>query len=270
MSEHITTYPMTPIGMVHCPERYRFESPRQSVFAANSGYIELYPDCDYAAAAADLNGFSRIWVVFVFHLNMHWNVKVTPPVAPPGRKIGVLATRSPHRPNRIGMSCVELCEVKNNRIFIRNFDMLDLTPVLDIKPYIPAADSFPDAATDWLSAAQAEENEIVYQPRFREKCSYITAAAGPDLENFCAVQLRFSPLDTGRKRLTQLGGELWEIGCRTWRILFAISASERRINVLDIRSNLVTSAACDDTPDKYGDLQLQLNYAAVFGAGYDV
>ena len=105
----------TPVGTVHCDFRYRFETARQGVFAENCGFIELFPGHNYEQALEDLGGFERIWVVFAFHLNDTWKPKVTPPVAPAHRRFGVFATRAPHRPNPIGISCVELEKVENLR-----------------------------------------------------------------------------------------------------------------------------------------------------------
>jgi tRNA-Thr(GGU) m(6)t(6)A37 methyltransferase TsaA len=229
------TYEITPIGTLHCDEWYRFETPRQGVFAENRGYIELDGD-PYAEAAADLNGFDRIWVVFVFHLNQTWNTKVTPPVAPPGRKIGVLATRSPHRPNRIGISCVELEKVEGNRVYIRNFDLLDKTPVIDIKPYIPAADAFPEAATGWLAEAEANRYTVEFSPEAQKQCEEFIANGGPDLLNFCRVQLSYAPLDVSRKKLKQLAPDHWQILCRTRVIDFTIDKNSKLIRVTGISS----------------------------------
>ncbi len=253
----------TPIGTVHCDERYRFEAPRQGVFAVNSGVITLNKGCQYEQAAEDLNGFSRIWVIFLFHLNQTWNPKVSPPVAPSKKKIGVFATRSPHRPNRIGMSCVELEKVEGLNIYIRNFDMLDLTPVLDIKPYIPAADAFPDARTGWLDAANAEKFTLEYTDIFRLKNGFITDNGGSDLHNFCGVQLSFSPLDASRRRLYSQPDGTWEIGCRTWRIRFSIDRERQTVTVLDARTNYTPEDFA--RPDRYGDLELHRKFTAQFG-----
>ena len=235
------TFEITPIGTLHCDGWFRFEAPRQSVFAENRGFIELN-DARYAEAAADLNGFDRIWVVFVFHLNQTWNTKVTPPVAPPGRKIGVLATRSPHRPNRLGMSCVELEKVEGNRIYIRNFDLLDKTPVVDIKPYIPAADAFPGARTGWLEEAAANRHTVTFTPEAETYCRELLASGGPDLLNFCRVQLSFSPLDSGRKKLKQLSGNRWQILIRNYFIEFIIDDATQVICV-----DAVTEKSCGES-----------------------
>ena len=235
------TFEITPIGTLHCDGWFRFEAPRQGVFAENRGFIELN-DARYAEAAADLNGFDRIWVVFVFHLNQTWNTKVTPPVAPPGRKIGVLATRSPHRPNRIGMSCVELEKAEGSRIYIRNFDLLDKTPVIDIKPYIPAADAFPDARTGWLAEAEANRYKVTFTPEAEAACAEILTRTGTDLQNFCRVQLSFSPLDSGRKKLKQLSGNRWQILIRNYFIEFIIDDATQVICV-----DAVTEKSCSES-----------------------
>jgi len=250
------TFEVSPIGYVRCGERYRFEAPRQGVFAANTGRIEWVPGHRYHEAAADLAGFDRIWVVFLFHLNQTWNLRVAPPVAPPGRRIGVLATRSPHRPNRIGLSCVALTGVSPEGLEIQNFDMLDGTPVLDVKPYIPAADSFPESQVGWLAEAAADRYELQFSPLFREKNDIVVSHGGPDLENFARVQLVNAPLDASRKRLEKRGDGNWEIGCRTWRLVFSADPQKRLVHVLDVRSHYTGAELAPGAPDRYGDLML--------------
>ena len=257
-------YTLTPIGRVRCGERYRFEAPRQGVFARNRGVIELAEHRNYEAAVADLAGFDRIWVLFIFHLNENWSVKVSPPVAPPGRRIGVFATRSPHRPNRLGLSCVELDGVKGRRLWIRNFDLLDNTPVVDLKPYIPAADAFPEAAAGWLAEAESERYEVDFSPEMQLKSRFIRERGGPDPINFCLVQLSGAPLDRSRKRLFKIGDDAWEIGCRTWRIEFSVNPVSRRVRVADVRSHFRPEELAPGAPDRYGDLELHRAFHTAF------
>ena len=227
-------FQIDPIGIFRCEEFFRYETPRQGAFAQNCGVIELEPEHGYEEAAADLKGFDRIWVLFLFHLNQSWNVKVTPPVAPPGRKIGVFATRSPHRPNRIGMSCVELDKIEGNKIFIRNFDLLDRTPIIDIKPYIPAADAFPASCTGWLEETEKSHYTVKVTQQALEKCALILAAGGQDLQKFCQVQLSYSPLDAARKRLTRLAENRWRINFRNNTADFEIDLPNRQVTVYDV------------------------------------
>ena len=132
-----------PIGFVKSGGgTYPQEAPRQAAFASNEGVIELLPGRNFEQALEDLAGFERIWLVFVFDRNRNWKPKVLPPDGS-SRKRGVFATRSPHRPNPVGLPAVELLRIEGRSVHIRNFDLLDGTPILDIKPYIPEADAFP-------------------------------------------------------------------------------------------------------------------------------
>ena len=82
-----------PIGYVRCPQKYRYEAPRQAVFAGNEGTIELLPHHNYETALRDLDEFDRIWVIFAFHLNDNWKPTVRPPVSGAKEKVGVFASR---------------------------------------------------------------------------------------------------------------------------------------------------------------------------------
>lgn len=93
----------------------------------------------------------RVWILAHLHLNQGYNVKVTPPRGPKVKR-GLLATRSPHRPNAIGLSAVTLQGVEKNRLILGPCDLIDGTPILDIKPYIPYADAFPDSKAGWVDA----------------------------------------------------------------------------------------------------------------------
>ena len=107
---------------------------------------------NFDQALADLEGFSHIWVIYWMHLNQGWNPTVVPPRGPKTRR-GLFATRAPHRPNSIGLSAVRLKKIEGRTLYVEGHDMLDATPVLDIKPYIPFTDAHPDATSGWLAEA---------------------------------------------------------------------------------------------------------------------
>ncbi len=138
-----------PIGVVRSPYVWRDEAPRQaSVGEAQTGVIVLRPGMQNTLAS--LLGFDYLWVLFWFHHSNGWKHQVVPPRDTVKR--GVFATRSPDRPNPIGMSAVRLLAVVGTKLRIRGLDLLDGTPVLDLKPYIPAYDAFPDAKAGWVDA----------------------------------------------------------------------------------------------------------------------
>ncbi|QSH40600.1 tRNA (N6-threonylcarbamoyladenosine(37)-N6)-methyltransferase TrmO [Lentisphaerota bacterium ZTH] len=262
MTDDAQKFAFTAIGYVRCEQNYRYEAPRQAVFAENEGCIELLSGHNYEQAARDLKGFERIWVIFAFHLNEGWRPLVHPPIAPPGRKISVFATRAPYRPNSIGMSCVELTKVEGRKLYICNFDLLDGSPVLDIKPYIPQADAFPQAVTGWLEEAQGEEYEVKIAPAALKMMHWIKAESGLDMENFALLQLGINPLAGKRKRIFTAPDdpEQLEIGCRTWRIGFKIYRTPHIINVKYIRSNYTDEELRPETQDHYKDKNLHRKF----------
>ena len=115
------------------------------------GTIELLPDTRFRHALRDLGQWSHIWVLFWFDRNDDWKPLVLPPRST--QKRGVFATRSPHRPNPIGMSALKLERIEGRVLHVVGLDILDGTPVLDIKPYVPYADSIPDARSGWADEA---------------------------------------------------------------------------------------------------------------------
>ncbi len=143
---------VTPIGVVRSPFTEKMQAPRQPTAAqATLGRVELRPGQDFEHALEDLQTFRYIWLLFWFDQAEGWRPKVLPPRSTKRR--GVFATRAPHRPNPIGMSLVELTGIEGLVLHVKGLDLLDGTPVLDIKPYVPYADSRPDADHGWLDEA---------------------------------------------------------------------------------------------------------------------
>lgn len=146
---------LRPIGVMRSPYRERHGTPRQGALDDQpapeaEGFVELLPHVD-PDALQDLDGFARLWLLSWMHLNNPaWSALVRPPRG--GVKRGVFATRSPHRPNPIALSCVQFVGREGGRVAVRGHDLIDGTPILDIKPYIPFADAFPDSAAGWVDA----------------------------------------------------------------------------------------------------------------------
>ncbi|SEO54957.1 tRNA (N6-threonylcarbamoyladenosine(37)-N6)-methyltransferase TrmO [Aquisalimonas asiatica] len=162
---------MEPIGIVHSCFDERFGTPRQpGLVPAATARLELLPPFDAADVLRGLEGFSHVWILYRFHANQHdrWSPTVRPPRLGGNTRTGVLATRSPFRPNPIGLSVVELEAVVVGRewrgLRLRNHDLVDGTPVLDIKPYLPYADSIPDAVTPDAFAAEGGRLDVVFAP----------------------------------------------------------------------------------------------------------
>jgi tRNA-Thr(GGU) m(6)t(6)A37 methyltransferase TsaA len=158
------TYNFKPIGFVHSCFKEKFAIPRQPALApAAKGEIELYPPFDDPLALEGLESVSHLWLSFIFHQTMSKDNEVRLRVRPPrlggNKKIGVFATRATHRPNPLGLSVVKLDGIKNGRLQISGIDLLDRTPIIDIKPYVPYADSNPEAING-IASASPELTEV--------------------------------------------------------------------------------------------------------------
>jgi len=135
------------IGFVHSPFKNLNNIPNQPSKAKGiEGVVEVYPD--FQKGLKDLDGFSHIILLCHFHKASEHNLNVVPSGETKSR--GLFATRSPNRPNPIGFSVVRLNDINENQLMISDLDILDGTPVLDIKPYFPEFDSNENIKTGWL------------------------------------------------------------------------------------------------------------------------
>jgi tRNA-Thr(GGU) m(6)t(6)A37 methyltransferase TsaA len=148
---------VNPIGRIRSGFTAKFGVPRQSLLVKESvGILKLDPDPRFLEATRDLESFSHVWVIFLFDRNDegNWRPTITLPRLEVDHKVGVFASRSPHRPNRIGLSAARLGGIDRKaaggiEITLHGIDILDGTSVLDLKPYVPYADSIPDAHGAW-------------------------------------------------------------------------------------------------------------------------
>jgi len=206
--------------------RYKFDAPHQPDGTADrGGRVELFSGLGLEEAVGDLAGFSRIWLVWWFHRNTRWRARVLPPRGPAQRR-GVFATRSPHRPNPIGITAVPLLRVEGLTLHVGSNDLIDGTPILDIKPYLPAVDAHPDESIGWLAAIDAEFGKPRYQvylkPLAEEQAEWLRIAGGVDfmtraIELLCVDP---SPHRTRRIRRISDGGSM--MACGGWRVYFSV------------------------------------------------
>ncbi|MEJ2054131.1 MAG: tRNA (N6-threonylcarbamoyladenosine(37)-N6)-methyltransferase TrmO [Calditrichaceae bacterium] len=142
-----------PIGIIHTPFKQAEGMPIQPS-AARGIKGQIIIDEQYVDGLSDLDGFSHIYLLFHLHLSKSFTLKVVPFLDDQNR--GVFATRAPKRPNPIGLSVVKLIQIKNNIIEIENIDMIDGTPLLDIKPFVKEMEAVEEYRTGWLSQHNKE------------------------------------------------------------------------------------------------------------------
>ncbi len=152
------------IGIIHTPFTSLEGMPVQPTGAAGvQGHIDLNPEL--ADGLNDIDGFSHLILLFHFHRSKGFNLSVTPFFD--RRSRGLFSTRAPKRPNAIGLSIVHLLRREEHRLYIENADILDGTPLLDIKPYVPHFDAYPDARIGWLEQAKPQFDTKRSDDRFQ-------------------------------------------------------------------------------------------------------
>jgi tRNA-Thr(GGU) m(6)t(6)A37 methyltransferase TsaA len=240
---------LEPIGFVRSPLATKVEAARQPGVAAGvSARIELLPARHFEHALHDLERFDLIWVIFWFHLNSGWRPKVLPPRSTTGRK-GVFATRSPHRPNPLGMSVVRLERVTDLTLHIRDSDILDGTPVLDIKPYIAYTDSHPEAGNGWLEDAARTQGgsrpldpvnayTVKFDPLAAEQAAWIESQTGLTIHGRIQSTLVLGPEPHPYRRIRRTNGGM-QLAVKEWRVRFDVAG--RDVRVRDISSGFRAS-----------------------------
>jgi tRNA (adenine37-N6)-methyltransferase len=168
-------FQIEPIGFIESPYDRKFGVPKQATISnveqpAREGRIRLLPE--FREALEELEGFDYIWAITYMHLNRGYKLKVNPKpvqgaVAQPPHAVGLFCTRAPHRPNPLALSALRVThvDVKAGTVDVVGIDLLDGTPVVDIKPYIPAFDSFPGAAAGWMDTVRGSSPEEVAHAR---------------------------------------------------------------------------------------------------------
>ncbi|MGB0711950.1 MAG: tRNA (N6-threonylcarbamoyladenosine(37)-N6)-methyltransferase TrmO [Gammaproteobacteria bacterium] len=167
-----TLFTPRPIARIRTPFGGKFGTPRQSGLVPSAqGWVELLAPYNRPEALDGLEGFSHLWLIWVFHeaVRDDWSPTVRPPRLGGNERMGVFATRSPFRPNPIGLSVVELLELDaaRSRFRVGGVDISDGTPILDIKPYVPYADALPDARAGFASEAPDARLEVHFSPAAR-------------------------------------------------------------------------------------------------------
>lgn len=209
---------LEPIGYIESSYIEKADSQRQGTLSQDEAYIHLLPGKNFEQALEDLSFMERIWILSWLDKARGWKSKVQPPRA--GSKKGVFATRSPHRPNPIGLSCVRLLSVEGRRLHITEHDLLNGTPVLDIKPYIVYADSFPNTHMGWIGDLQ-QKNNVAWEERARFEIDAIREKFGVNLKEKVEVRLAFFEKPTSSNRVRLLEEGFYLQAYQYWRVLFS-------------------------------------------------
>lgn len=217
---------LVPVAYMRSPYKQKFAIPRQPNLVREAiGEIVFEPDYADSNCLRGLEHFSHLWLLFLFHetATQGWSPTVTPPRLGGSTKVGVFASRSTFRPSPVGLSVVEYLDHRQRGkklvLRVRGVDLLDGTPILDIKPYLPYADAIPGARGGFADAAPAAPLQVVYAPHAREQLREHEAAR-PALENFITAVLQQDPrpaVHVRQDRAREYGILLYDLNIR-WQV----------------------------------------------------
>ncbi|HKM97487.1 MAG TPA: tRNA (N6-threonylcarbamoyladenosine(37)-N6)-methyltransferase TrmO [Buttiauxella sp.] len=201
----MTAYSFEQIGVIRSPYKEKFAVPRQpGLVADGGGELHFLPPYNVADAVRGLEGFSHLWLLFVFHQTMDggWRPTVRPPRLGGNARMGVFATRSTFRPNPIGMSLVELkgirCQKDQVILQLGSLDLVDATPIVDIKPYLPFAEAVPQALAGYAQNAPVADMPVYFTAEVQQQLLQLEKQY-PHIERFISQVLAQDPRPAYRK-----------------------------------------------------------------------
>lgn len=244
---------LKPIGHIISKQVEPYQAGRQPDELSETATLIL-EGTNFQQALQDLDGCSHIWLIFGFHHNTNWKPLVQTPRS--DRKIGVFATRAPYRPNPIGLTCVPLLEVDGLILKLGPNDLLDGTPVYDIKPYLAESDCIPDTTIEWLQHSVHPQLQVNFSPMATEDLEFLEINGLPELRTFITRQLEYDPTNAQKKRVHQHKA-YWTLSYRTWRVDFLVS--EDSVGIIGIRSGY-SSEDLESAEDTYDDKELHRKY----------
>lgn len=193
---------MDPVGIIHSCFKEKFGIPRQPGLVPEArSRLELLAPFNNRESVRGIEGFSHLWILFLFHRSQRGRFRSTvrPPRLGGSRRLGVFATRSNYRPNPIGLSVVRLCGVRDGALELQGGDFLDGTPVLDIKPYLPYADSIPGATGGFADTPPCAQYSVVFSPGAEEAVRAFETSERPALRGLICSMLQYDPRPASRR-----------------------------------------------------------------------
>lgn len=254
---------LRPIGYIRNSRKLKFEAPSQPENSREpDGVIELQPGFNFEQALQDLAGFDRIWLLWWFDRNETWRPLVLPPRGA-GKKRGVFATRSPHRPNPLGISAVPLLGIEGRELRIGKNDLLDGTPILDIKPYIETIDSFRGERQGWLGEleqqlASTKRYVVTLSRQAAAQACWLQETWNIDLLTRAREVLEQDPSPHRTRRIAKAAGGEFRMGCGAWRLFFKINAEI--VSILRIQPGYPDSSLQARTKKPVPQREAQLDF----------
>ncbi|WP_061708081.1 tRNA (N6-threonylcarbamoyladenosine(37)-N6)-methyltransferase TrmO [Pseudenterobacter timonensis] len=227
------------IGVIRSPYKEKFAVPRQpGLVKSCGGELHLMAPYNQADAVRGLEDFSHLWILFVFHQTMEggWRPTVRPPRLGGNARMGVFATRSTFRPNPVGMSLVELKGIRCHKdqviLELGSLDLVDGTPVVDIKPYLPFAEALPEARASYAQEAPQAETLVSFTPELAAELPRLEKHY-PRLGDFIVEVLSQDPRPAYRKE--EEAGKTYAVWLLDFNVRWRVTSTGFEVFALEAR-----------------------------------
>lgn len=235
----MSTFAFEQIGVIRSPYKEKFAVPRQpGLVKHGGGELHLLPPYNQPDAVRGLEAFSHLWVLFVFHQTMEggWRPTVRPPRLGGNARMGVFATRSTFRPNPVGMSLVELkaiyCEKDRVILQLGSLDLVDGTPVVDIKPYLPFAEALPQAQASYAQQPPTADIAVTFTADVESQLIQLESRY-PQIKTFLREVLAQDPRPAYKKGEEQ--GKTYAVWLLDFNVRWRVTADGFEVFALEAR-----------------------------------
>jgi tRNA (adenine37-N6)-methyltransferase len=261
MAPAVAEFSLKAIGHFKGHSIHKSAIPRQGYLSEQTGEIYFEKGFDSKAALQGLEKMSHVWVLFRFHDAKSKPKPLVRPPRNPDIQVGVWATRSPYRPNSIGLSLVKIEKIENGRLFISQVDLLDQTPIFDLKPYIPESDSVKNPQLGWIGEVQNWKYSL--KLKARKQMLWLKANGLIEIEDLLISQFGTPPLQSKRKRVQKLDSNHYILSYRTWRFHFKLNLKKHLSEIENITSGY-SQIELEDSKDPYLDKKLHQKFNSLF------
>ncbi len=253
---------LNPIGYFRGPRVHKSSIPHQGAVSHQRGLIEFVDGFDFKTALRGLEEMTHCWLIFHFH---QCEAEPKPLIRPPRRpeiQVGVWATRSPYRPNYLGLTLAQIVSISEGKLHVSRLDLLDQTPILDIKPYSQEADHASEPLKQgWID--EIEHWSSVLTTLAQQQVKWLESQGMTEIRDVLQSQLGTPPHQEYRKRIQLLDSSKGVLSYRTWRIHFHLDSVHRIYSVLSLNSGY-SRGELQEPQDPYGDKDLHRRFVTEF------
>ena len=259
MAQAMAEITLKPIGYFKGSSLHKSSIPRQGVLSQQLGFIQFEKGFDSSLALKGLEKMSHVWIIFSFHEAKSPAKPLVRPPRKPEIQVGVWATRSPYRPNSLGLTLAKIEKIEEKKLYLSEIDLLDQTPILDLKPYVTESDLPKKPKLGWID--EIENWKYTLKPKALEQVKWLKENGLKEIEDVLKSQFGTPPLQLKRKRVKPIGKN-FILSYRTWRFLFKVSTKKKVSQILEITSGYSAKELRDDQ-DPYLDKVLHKTFLKI-------